>query len=203
MHLKLILLTLLSLGSYCAKGQALIKVKLHDSVVDNSIQEILDFENLFVKQLDFEGSALENKSYVITLDEFSRGQKVRSTTLFDGLEDNIFKVKGGKTSLKFFLKVAERRLKVSIRGSFFASKKMYFQLKMGADFYTVKDLFANKEELFIPSDKASPIFAIITPSLRPDGSGTYCDVVQSGIKPEKWYEQFKVPHYFVISIQFN
>lgn len=203
MRPKLLLLSLLMFGTYYANGQSMIKVKRHDNVVDKHIQEIMDFESLFIEQLDFEGEGLRNKSYIVTLDEFDKGEKVRSSILFDGTEDEIFKIRENKTSLKFFLKTADEKLKVAIRGSFFASRKMYFPLKMETDIYTVKDFFGEKEELLILSDKVGILFAIITPAIRPDGSGTYCDVVQSDIKPEKWYEHFKIPHYFVIRIRFK
>lgn len=203
MRPKLLLLSLLMFGTYYANGQSMIKVKRHDNVVDKHIQEIMDFESLFIEQLDFEGEGLRDKSYIVTLDEFDKGKKVRSSILFDGTEDEIFKIRENKATLKFFLKTADEKLKVSIRGSFFASRKMYFPLKMETDIYTVKDFFGEKEELLIPSDKVGILFAIITPAIRPDGSGTYCDVVQSDIKPEKWYEHFKIPHYFVIRIRFK
>ena len=204
MHLKLLLFTLLSLAPYCyAKGQSLIKVKLRDNIVDKHIREVMEFENIFIEQLDFEGEAIGDKSYIVTMDEFCKGEKIRSLILFDGMEDDIFRVRGNKTSLKFFLKVADEKLKVHIRGDFFASKKMYLPLDTEAETYTVKDFFADKEELQIPSDKAGALFAIITPAILPDGSGTYCDVIQSGINPEKWYEHFKIPHYFVVRIQFK
>lgn len=94
-------------------------------------------------------------------------------------------------------------MKVYIRGKNFGSKKSYFGLVSDSEKYVIKDFFGNKEEVNLDSQKRNTIFAVITPTIHADGSGSYCEVVQSGIKPEKLGEHFKIPHYFLITITFK
>ncbi|PKP15193.1 MAG: hypothetical protein CVU07_11030, partial [Bacteroidetes bacterium HGW-Bacteroidetes-23] len=72
-----------------------------------------------------------------------------------------------------------------------------------ADKYALKDFFGSNEEMNIELNKKTAVFAIITPTIHKDGSGSYCEVAQSSIKPEKLGEHFKIPHYFLITITFK
>ena len=67
----------------------------------------------------------------------------------------------------------------------------------------MKDFFGSKKELSIDLQKKNAVFAIITPTIHEDGSGSYCEVAQSEIAPEKLGEHFKIPHYFLITITFK
>ena len=70
-------------------------------------------------------------------------------------------------------------------------------------YYALKDFFGEKKELTINPNKKNAVFAILTPTIHPDGSGSYCEVAQSDIAPEKLGEHFKIPHYFLVTINFK
>jgi len=170
---------------------------------NKEIQELIDFENIFIEQLNFEGDSLKGKYYQINLEEFINGKLVKTSILFDGSETDYFKIDTNKETLKFFFKLSDGKLKTYIRGKKFGSKKSYFKLKSNPDKYALKDFFGSKEELNIDLNKKNAVFAIITPTIHKDGSGSYCEVAQSNINPEKLGEHFKILHYFLITITFH
>ncbi len=180
-----------------------IRLQLRDGVADKELREVLSFENIFVEQVDFSGPCLRGKGYVVTLDEFRDGRLVASSVLFDETGNDIFRIKGDKASLRFFFKLADRKLKVSQRGSFFASPTKYFGLDADADSYVVKDFFGRSEELSVGLRERKALFAVITPTHHADGTASYCEVVQSGVRPELLGDRFHIPHYFLVSIEFR
>lgn len=170
---------------------------------NQEIQDLMDFENIYVQHLNFESENLNRKYYQISLEEYKNGEHIRTSTLFDGSETEYFKIDSNKESIKFFFKLNDGKLKTYIKGKKFGSKKSYFKLSSDSDKYALKDFFGSKEELNINLQKKNAVFAIITPTIHEDGSGSYCDVAQSEIAPEKLGEHFKIPHYFLITIIFK
>ncbi|PAM96004.1 hypothetical protein B4N84_05515 [Flavobacterium sp. IR1] len=184
-------------------GQNNIKLTSSYGSSNQETQKILDFENINIEQLDFEAKDLKGKQYLISLQEFTDGKLVNKSVLFDGFEGDYFKIKGNKESLNFLFKMTEGKLKAQIASSRFSSKKSYFDLKDNADNYALKDFFGSKKELFFNPTEETAILAIITPTKLDNGNSSYCEVVQSDIKPEKLGEHFKIPHYFLITILFK
>ena len=170
---------------------------------NKEIQDIIDFENIYIEKLNFESENLQGKSYQIFLEEYVNGKLKQTSMLFDGTETDYFKIDSEKESLKFFFKLSDGKLKTYIRGKKFGSKKSYFKLSSDSDKYALKDFFGSKKELNIDLSKKNSIFAIITPTIHKDGSGSYCEVAQADEKPEKLGEKFKIPHYFLITITFK
>lgn len=184
-------------------GQETIKMTSSYGSDSPEIQDLIDFENIFIQKLNFQGDKLKGNSYTINLEEFKKGKLTKTSTLFDGTETDYFKIDTDNESLKFFFKLSESKLKTYIRGKKFGSKKSYFKLNTDADKYALKDFFGNHEEMNIELNKKTAVFAIITPTIHKDGSGSYCEVAQSNINPEKLGEHFKIPHYFLITITFQ
>lgn len=204
MKLKSALLLIL-LAVNVTWAQDLIKVTNNYGSENNEVQELADFENIYIEKLNFEGAALKGKYYEVNLKEFKNGKKVRSEILFDGSESDYFKIKSDKVSLKFFFSMANGKLKTYLKGPGFGSKKSYFKLNDEGDKYAMKDFFGSKEvlEFNMNTNQEFPAFAIITPTMHKDGSGSYCEVVQSDVKPENLGSHFKIPHYFLVSIRFK
>jgi hypothetical protein len=204
MKLKRVVL-LLTLLSNVAFAQNTVKVTNNYGSENEEIQNLIDFENIYIEKLNFEGEQLKGKFYEISIKEYVNGKLKSQSVLFDGSEDDYFKINSDKASLKFHFKMADGKLKTYIRGERFGSKKSYFKLKDDSDKYALKDFFGSKETLDINvnSKDEIPIFAIITPTIHKDGSGSYCEVVQSNVKPENLGEHFKIPHYFLITITFK
>jgi len=59
----------------------------------------------------------------------------------------------------------------------------------------LKDFFGGENFLEVSATQRFPILAIITPTTHKDGSGSYCEFVQSDLKPEDIGIHFKIPHY--------
>lgn len=196
-------LLLLVLAANFSFGQNSVKVTSNYGSENTDIQNLIDFENIYFEQLNFEGKEIKEKQYKISLQEFKNGKLISKSILFDGFEDDYFKIKSDKESLKFLFKMADGKLKTYIRGSKFGSKKSYFKLKDNSDQYALKDFFGSNSELHIDANQETAIFAIITPTKHEDGSSSYCEVVQLEIKPENLGSHFKIPHYFLVTIQFK
>lgn len=203
MKLKSVL-TLFILISHFAFGQNQIKMTNEYGSENDEIQNLFEFEGIFLEKLIFENDNLNGKFYEINLQEFSKGKLLNSYLLFDASESDYFKISENKLSLSFYFKLEDKKLKTFIVGKNFRSKKSYFDLKSEADDYALKDFFGRNEELFFDiNSKNQAVFAIITPAIHKDGSSGYCEVAQADIKPEKLGEHFKIPHYYIVTIQFK
>ena len=200
---KIVSLAFFAFVTQFALAQNTVKMTNNYGSENSEIQDLLDFENVYVEQLHFESESLKGKQYQIHIEEYKNGKHIRTEMLFDGSESDYFKMDAAKESVKFFFKMKDGKLATYIRGKKFGSKKSYFKLTSDADKYALKDFFGSKEELKIDFTKKNAVFAIITPTLHKDGSGSYCEVAQSEIAPEKLGEHFKIPHYFLVTITFQ
>jgi hypothetical protein len=196
-------LPLLTLVINFSFGQNHIKVTSNYGSTNKELQNLIDFENIYIEQLNFDGKELNGKQYQINLLEFENGKLVKTSILFNGSESDYFKIKSDKESLNFFFKMADGKLKTYVRTAKFGTKKSYFTLKDDSDNYALKDFFGSKNELSLDINLETPIFAILTPTKHEDGSSSYCEVVQSDVKPENLGEHFKIPHYFLVTIKFK
>lgn len=201
--MKLKIIFLLTLISNAISAQDSIKMTNNYGSQNKEIQDLIDFENIYIEQLNFSSLKLIGKSYKINIEEYKNGILLSTTKLFDGFETDYFKITTKEETLKFFFRLSDGKLKTYIRGKKFGSKKSYFNLMSDSDQYVLKDFFGNKEVINLDINSKNTLFAIITPTIHSDGSGSYCEVVQSDIKPEKLGEQFNIPHYFLITITFK
>ena len=203
--MKLLLKFIFSLFliSNFAFSQNTIKMTYKYGSDNGEIQDIIDFENIYIETLNFEGDLLNGKNYQINLEEYKNGKLTTKKLLFDSSESDYFKLNSNSLSLKFFFKMSDGKLKTYIRSNLFGTKKSYFNLMNDSDKYALKDFFGEKKELTINPNKKNAVFAILTPTIHPDGSGSYCEVAQSDIAPEKLGEHFKIPHYFLVTINFK
>lgn len=201
--MKLKIIFILALLSNTITAQDFIKMTNNYGSQNTEIQDLIDFENIYIEQLNFSSLNLIGKSYEINIEEYKNGVLLSTIKLFDGSETDFFKINTKEEILKFFFRVSDGKLKTYIRGKKFGSKKSYFNLMSDSDQYVLKDFFGNKEVLNLDINSKNTLFAIITPTIHNDGSSSYCEVVQSEIKPEKLGEHFKIPHYFLITIKFK
>lgn len=198
-------LFLLILATNVSWAQQIVKVSNNYACENKEVQELIDFQNIYIERLNFVGEALKGKYYEVNIQEFKNGKPSPKVRLFDGSESDYFKISLESLSLKFFFSMTDGKLKTYIKGSGFGSKKSYFKLSSDSELYALKDFLGSNEflEINIASETDIPIFAIITPTMHKDGSGSYCEVVQSDIKPENLGAHFKIPHYFLVSIRFK
>ncbi len=184
-------------------AQNLVKMTSHYGSDSSEINDLMEFENIYIETLYFKSDSIRNKFYEINIREYKNGKFIRESNLFDGQESDYFKVNSHMESVKFFFSIADGRLKTFVRGRNFGSKKSYFKLFQDSDDYALKDFFGNKKEIEVPIGREFPAFAILTPMKHNDGSASYCEVVQSNIKPEELGEYFHIPHYFIVMMKFK
>ncbi|SEA64108.1 hypothetical protein SAMN05192529_13712 [Arachidicoccus rhizosphaerae] len=203
MKIKFLLTLLFFAGLSAAYGQKTVQLTKQYGSSNKDLQNLMNFENIYFEKLSFTGKAIRSKSYRVTLKEFTDGKLTDSAILFDGTESDFFKVQSDSLSVKFAFKLEEDQLKVQVFGAGFGSKKSYFPLKSSGDRYAMKDFFGSKDTLKQDPLKTNAVFAVITPTLHPDGSGSYCEVAQYDIAPEALGRHSKIPHYFVVYITFR
>lgn len=201
MKYKIILLVLLSC-KICLSQQT-VKMTNEYGAENTELQEILDFNSTFVEKLIFEGEELKGKFFEINLKEFRKGKLVKTENLFDGSEADFFKIDSTIAFFKTFVLIEDEKLTIAFRNQKFGSRKSKFKLDKIKDFnnYVLKDFFGRENKLDIPLNDEFSIFAIITPTIHANGSASYCEVVQSDVKPEELGNHFKIPHYFLITMR--
>ena len=197
--IKLLLILLFSNLTF---AQSLVKMTSQHGSENPEINDLADFENIYIEKLNFESKSIIGKYYKITIDEYTQGKFTKSETLFYETDSEYFKIKSDKESIKFFFKMSDGKLKIYLRGEGFGSKKTYLKLNSSSDKYVVKNFLGQKKEINLYSDKKNAVFAIITPTIYENGSGSYCEVAQSNIEPAKLGEKFNIPHYFIVNIEF-
>ena len=201
MKSKLLFLTILSLQFIYS--QKTVKMTTDYGSKNKELYELMFFQDIGVETLTFESPEILNKYYEINLKEYKNGKLINTKQLFDGVDSEYFKIDSTFTSFKFFTKMENNKMKVFIKGKRFGSRKESFDLEEGNGDYVLKDFQGIKDFTNVPLNEEFPILAVLTATKHKDGSGSYCEVAQSGITPDKFGEKFNIPHYFIISMKFK
>lgn len=114
----------LFLISNFAFSQNTIKMTYKYGSDNGEIQDITDFENIYIETLNFEGDLLNGKNYQINLEEYKNGKFTTKKLLFDSSESDYFKINSNSLSLKFFFKMSDGKLKTYIRSDFLEQKNL-------------------------------------------------------------------------------
>ncbi|POS00576.1 hypothetical protein Q361_1565 [Flavobacterium croceum DSM 17960] len=171
---------------------------------NDEINSLMLFQNISTEKLTFESNELIGKFYEVNLKEYKNGKLIKKTKIFDYSGDEYFKIDTSYTSFKFFNKIEDDKLTVFIQSPKMYGEKKTFKLEKGkSEDYLLKDFQGEKKFVNVSSNEEFPILTIITPSQQEETKGSYCDVAQSEIAPEKYWEKFEIPHYFVISMKFK
>ena len=184
-------------------SQKTVKMTTEYGAKNRELQEVLSFENIGLETLNFESNEIKGKYYEINIKEFKNGKLIKTKSLFEGNDSEYFIIDSTFTSFKFFTKMENNKLKTFLKGNRFGSRQEFFDLEDGNGKYVLKDFQGSKKFLNVPLNEEFPILAIITATKHKDGSGSYCEVAQSEIAPEKFGEKFNIPHYFIISMKFK
>lgn len=185
MKKKIILLAILFLVQL-NYSQKTVKMTTEYGAKNKELQEILSFENIGLETLNFESIEIKGKYYEINIKEFKNGKLVKTKVLFEGNDSEYFIIDSTFTSFKFFTKMENNKLKTFLKGNRFGSRQEFFDLEDGNGKYVLKDFQGSKKFLNVPLNEEFPILAIITATKHKDGSGSYCEVAQSEIAPEKF-----------------
>ncbi|MGS2761249.1 hypothetical protein [Sinomicrobium sp. M5D2P9] len=184
-------------------GQNTVTTTTKYGVENMELLEIFEFQNIAVQRFDFESAEIEGKYYQLHIKEFRNGKLADTKILFDATETELFQIKQPVFDLKIFTEISADNLKVQLRGPNYSSASKNFKLTNNGSEYITKDFFGSEKTVENPLKDEFPLLAIITPTIHDDGSGSYCEVVQSDIKPEELGTHFKIPHYFLITMVFK
>jgi hypothetical protein len=197
-NIYILLLILVFQTNYSQKN---IKMTRIDSQ-NTDVLSLMRFQNIDSENFKFESAELLGKSYEINLKEYKKGKLIRTENLLDG--QNYIKIDSSFTSLKFLSKIENDKMTVFVETPRMYSDKKGFKLQKGKGVdYVVKDFQGNKDFRNVSVNEEFSILAIITPVEIEKGYFSYCEIAQSEVEPDKYWEKFKIPHYFVVTMKFK
>lgn len=176
------------------------EMELKYGAESNELNQLFSFQNIYKQNIKLNGKSIDGKYYQIFVKEFMANKLIKVDTLFDGSETSYFKIDGDSTSFDFFAQTENNELKVQIMTQRFNSKKLKFKTYPNNRDYVLKDFLGEKQSLDITIGKPFYAFAVITPTIYTNGSGSYCEVAQSDTDPENFGRKYKIPHYFLVQI---
>lgn len=164
---------------------------------------VLRFEEIGLSKLMFSGDDLKGKNYQISVKRFDKGKLTKTEIVFDSKEDEYFKIKSDKFVFRVLTKItAEQMAKFDFQFDGFSKAREYKVGKNQRDF-AQKDFLGSSKEAAIPLNKSTYILTYMMPYKKKDGSEQYCEVAQSGAKPEEFGTKYAIPTYFLIDIKFE
>lgn len=199
--LAVMLITLLGYSSHAQQKNNLKMVSAYGS--DN--KEMLDlfrFENIDYYKINFTGSELKDKTYIITVKEIWNGKIKTEKTVFsskDLAEAGLDKINDTTLKIKVMSKLTSKnKLKVTFAFDRFSNTKEYNATD--SKDYSLRNL-VDESKLPIKYGEKFYFMAYILPYKRKDGSSSWCEVGSSGKDIENWGKKFGVKHYLLFEMK--
>jgi hypothetical protein len=194
---------LLTAAQFFAQSSPILTIKRG---VDNfDLDNILDFQDIDYEKFAIRGAGLKGKNFKVLVKEFKNGQLTKTDIAFDSKEDqDYFKIKSD--SLKFVVMTqvdANHFFKLVMRFNGFGIDKRYKVDPDKTGEFALKDFLGPKTETTIDLSGPNYLLAYMTAFVRKDGSTSYCEVAQSGMDPEKLWDKYAIPHYFLVVLEFS
>ncbi len=184
-------------------AQSDIKMRTEYGSENIDLMSMLYFENIGLDKMIFSGNDLKGKDFQISIKEFVKGKLTKTDVVFDSKEDEYFKIKSDKFTFRVLTKItSEHTAKFHFQFNGFSKQKEYKVAANQKEFAT-KTFLGSQSEMSIPLNKSTYILTYMMPYLKKDGSKQYCEVAQSGIKPENFGKMYAIPTYFLIDIKFQ
>lgn len=197
----LFMLSFFTLQAYCQEN---VKMVTEYGSKNPEINSLMLFQNIEVEHLSFESPGIIGKFYEVNLKEYKKGKLVNTKNLFNLAAADFLKIDSVATAFTFFSKIEDDKLTVFIQSPHMYGEKKMFQLEKGkGSDYLLKDFQGEAPFKNVPLNAEFPILAVITPTQQKDGTSSYCEVAQSGVPSEKFWDQFGTPHYFVVTMKFK
>ncbi len=189
--------------SYAQDGDAIIQTN-KAALTSNDLQHLLYFEGISHEKFNITSSLLRGKDFQIIINEFKEGVVTKVDTVFNSKEDAYFKIKEDSLPFAVFTKMSDmNEFKIQFQFNGYSVGREYPVLPGEKDKFTLKSFFGSKNELPIQLSGTNFILAYMMPYVRTDKSEAYCEVAQSGTEPDKLYNKYKIPHYFLVAISFD
>ena len=201
---KQLLLLLLTFLGQLTFGQSNAIIETKRGLNFNDLQNILYFEGINYQKFSIQSDSLKGKDYQVIIKEFQLGKLSKTDTVFNSKELEYFRIKADTLNFAVLTRMTEAGLfKFQIQFDGFSSDRKYPVAAANKDKFTLKSFFGPKTKLPVNLKGLNYFLAYMTPYVRPDKSEAYCEVAQSGIDPEKLYDKYKIPHYFLVAIRFE
>lgn len=185
-------------------GQSADVITIEEGAKDTELQAVLYFQGISYDKFKVKSEKLKGKNFQVITKEFQAGKMVKVDTVFNSKEDEYFRIKQNTLPFAVFTKMLpDNKFKMKIQFNGFSVDKEYKVLPEERDKFALKSFFGAASELPIDLTKATYILSYMMPYVRPDKSTAYCEVAQSGINPEKLYDTYKIPHYFLVELRFE
>jgi hypothetical protein len=195
---------ILILCGYFSYGQTNATIKTKHGLNFHDVQNILYFEGISNQKFNIRSDSLKGKNYQVIIKEFTGGKLTVIDTVFNSKEDEYFRIKTDSLNFSVLTKMSDLNFfKIQFQFDGFSAGRKYPVLPSEHDKFALKSFFGPKSELPINLAGSTYILAYMMPYVRPDKSEAYCEVAQSGIDPEKLYDKYKIPHYYLIAINFE
>ena len=168
------------------------------------ILSILRFEGIDFDKISFAGEDLKGKFFVISIKEFTNGKLAKEQVALDSTElGDLGRIKNNTFSFQVLSKrTSENTAKFQFQFERFSNEK---EFKIGETYkgFVMKNFLGATNETSVPVNERVYIMTYMMPYMKPDGSGAYCEVAQSGVNPEEFGIKYKIPTYFLIDIKFQ
>ena len=179
-----------------------IKMQVGYGSENPDLMNVLYFEDIGLNKMSFTGNDLNGKNFQISVKQFVNGKLAKNEVVFDSTEDEYFRIKSDKYGFRILTKTtSEHTVKLQFQFNGF-SKMVEYKIAADQKGFASKTFLGSKSETFIPVNEDTYILTYMMPYEKKDGSKQYCEVAQSGIKPEDFGTKYAIPNYFLISIKF-
>ena len=179
-----------------------IKMQVGYGSENPDLMNVLYFEDIGLNKMSFTGNDLNGKNFQISVKQFVNGKLAKNEVVFDSTEDEYFRIKSDKYGFRILTKTtSEHTVKLQFQFNGF-SKLVEYKIAADQKGFASKTFLGSKSETFIPVNEDTYILTYMMPYEKKDGSKQYCEVAQSGIKPEDFGTKYAIPNYFLISIKF-
>lgn len=185
-------------------GQSNATIVNKNSISINDLQKIMYFEGIGIEKFKIKSDCLIGKNFQIIIKEFKDGIDVKNDTVFNSKEDEYFRIKTDSLTFSVLTKMLDSNyFKVQIQFNRFSIDRKYSVLNTEREKFVLKSLYDTRKESPISLNRINYLLVYMMPYIKSDMSETYCEVVQSGTDPERLYDKYKIPHYFLIAIRFE
>jgi hypothetical protein len=189
---------------FCVNAQSAVTMKLSAGISNPDLQSILYFEGINAEDIVFKGKILNGKNYQIAMKEFVNGVLAGVDTVFDSKEHFSFKI--NTDSLKFKVLTKETGpdgFKIEFQFNGFRKARNYKILPGESGMFALKDFCGSAKEVNVDANNRIYLLSYMMPYTRKDKSMAYCEVAQSGTDPEKLFDKYAIPHYYLVEIRFE
>lgn len=189
---------------FCVNAQPAVTMKFSSGITNPDLQSILYFEGIHTEEVVFKGKILMGKNYQIAMKEFVNGVLVSIDTVFDSNEHVSFQINADSLKFKVLTKeTGPEAFKMEFQFNGFRKGRTCKIKPEESGMFALKDFCGSEKELNVNPNNSIYLLSYMMPYTRKDKSRAYCEVAQSGTDPERLFDKYAIPHYYLVEIRFK